>query len=110
MNDDSKILLGTWISDPTDTESIRRVGNVILHFTADGRLNYTMLGEEKTQRALLTYRVENNMLITDQPSAPREERVNFRITEDGKLEQESLEGDTTRYVRTRMLEHLSLAF
>lgn len=110
MNHDSEILLGTWISDPTDTESIRRFGKVILHFTADARLIYTLLGEEKHQKALLTYRVENNVLITDQPSASREERANFRITEDGQLEQECLEGGTTRYVRTRMLEHLNLAF
>ena len=110
MKTNSELLLGTWISDPQDTESIRRFGNVILHFTADGRLNYTLLVEEKVQRALLTYRVENNVLITNQPSDPREERTNFRITEDRKLEQACLDGGTTRYVRTRMLEHLNLAF
>ena len=33
MKTNSELLLGTWISDPQDTESIRRFGNVILHFT-----------------------------------------------------------------------------
>lgn len=110
MNHDSEILLGTWVSDPKDTESIRLFGNVRLHFTTDGRLIYSLLEEEKVQKALLTYRIENNVLITDQPSHPREDRVNFRITEDHKLEWELSEGGTVRYVRTRMLEHLNGAF
>lgn len=110
MHDNIKALLGTWSIDEKDMESIRRFGNVILHFTADGRLNYTFVSEKKMQRALLTYRVENNVLIMAQPSAPREDRANFRITEEGKLELESLEGGTTHYVRTRMLEHLNFAF
>ena len=84
MNPNNKMLIGTWISDPKDTESIRRFGNVKLHFTADGRLIYIIPGEEKDQKMFLTYRVENNILITDQPSVPREERANFRITTDGK--------------------------
>lgn len=87
-NDKQNKLLGTWIQDPKDTESIRRFRNVKLHFTADGQLVYTILGDEKDQKIFLTYRVENNILITDQPSDPREERTKFRITADGKLEQE----------------------
>ena len=107
-NLNKKKLLGTWISDPEDTESIRRFGNVRLHFTIDGRLIYTILGEEKDQKIFLTYRVENNILITDQPSDPREEQTKFRITAGGKLEQEplSLDGGTARYVRIRLPEHL----
>lgn len=98
-------LLGTWIQDPKDTESIRRFGNVRLHFTADGRLIYTILGEEKDQKIFLTYRVENNILITDQPSDPREERTNFQITQNGTLEWECSGGGTARYVRVRLPEH-----
>ena len=98
-NLNNEALLGTWIRDPKDTESIRRFGNVRLHFTIDGRLIYTILGEEKDQKIFLSYRVENNILITDQPSDPREEQTKFRITADGKLEQEplSLGGGTARY-------------
>ena len=99
MNPNNKMLIGTWISDPKDTESIRRFGNVKLHFTADGRLIYIIPGEEKDQKMFLTYRVENNILITDQPSVPREERANFRITTDGKLEWECFNGSTVNYVR-----------
>ena len=99
MESDNELLLGTWIRDPEDVESIRRFGNVKLHFTEDGQLIYTILGEEKDQKIFLTYRVENNVLITDQPSDPREERTNFRITEDGKLEKECSDGGTSSYIR-----------
>lgn len=33
----------------------------------------------------LTYRVEGNMLITDQSSSPCEERTEFSLTSDGRL-------------------------
>lgn len=34
---------------------------------------------------LMTYRIEGETLITNQPSHPREERTQFRITSDGRL-------------------------
>jgi hypothetical protein len=102
METNNELLLGTWINDSCDVKSIQQFGNVKLHFTADGYLIYTILGKEKDQKAYLTYRIENNVLITDQPSSPREERINFRITEDGKLEQECSDGSTVRYIRTLM--------
>lgn len=105
MKTNSELLLGTWIRDPEDIESIRQFGNVKLHFTADGQLIYTILGEYKDQKMLLTYRVEHNMLITDQPSAPREEKTHFQIADDGKLEWECTDGRRARYVRVQLPEH-----
>lgn len=92
-------ILGTWMSDPEDIESIRKFGNLKLHFTEDGQLIYRLLGEHKEQKMFLTYRVEDNVLITDQPSHPREERTKFQITEEDKLEQEGSNGWTSRYIR-----------
>lgn len=34
---------------------------------------------------LLTYRVEGDVLVTDQPSDPREERTKFKFTASGNL-------------------------
>lgn len=99
MKTNSELLLGTWISDPEDIESIRKFGNVKLHFTADGQIIYTILGEYKDKKMFLTYRVENNVLIIDQPSDPREERAKFQITEEGRLEQECSDGGVSRYIR-----------
>lgn len=39
MKTNSELLLGTWIGDSEDIESIQQFGNVKLHFTADGQLN-----------------------------------------------------------------------
>lgn len=109
MKSNSELLLGTWIRDPEDAESVRKFGNVKLHFTADGQLIYTILDEHKDQKIFLTYRVENNVLITDQPSAPREERTKFQITEEGKLEQEDSDGLTSRYIRDLSQNNLNVS-
>lgn len=79
MKTSSELLLGTWISDPEDIESIRKFGNVKLHFTEDGQLIYSLLSEQKKQKMFLTYRVENNILITDQPSAPRKKKLTSKL-------------------------------
>jgi hypothetical protein len=72
-------LIGKWLSEPGGGE------DTALEFMEGGRLDYTIHGVEKDQKIFLTYRVENNTLITDQPSHPREERTPFILTEDGKL-------------------------
>lgn len=105
MESNSELLLGTWIRDPEDVDSIRRFGNVKLHFTADGQLIYTIFDEHKDQKMFFTYRVENNVLITDQLSASSEERTHFQITDDGKLEWECTDGRKARYVRVQLPEH-----
>lgn len=58
---------------------------VALEFLPDGRLAYAILTPNGTQVMRLTYRVEGGELITDQPSAPREERTAFSIDGKGNL-------------------------
>lgn len=81
---DSK-LIGEWRSDPSDAWSLHEFGDVSLLFDAFGGLTYTIHLPKKTQVLRLTYRVEGSVLVTNQPSSPREERVGFRFTEDGRL-------------------------
>lgn len=50
-----------------------------LEFLADGRLAYVVLSGGKTQGMRLTYRLDGDVLVTDQPSAPQEIRSPFRI-------------------------------
>jgi hypothetical protein len=78
-------LVGKWRSDPEDPEGISEFGEVSLEFSPNAGLTYTVHGEEKRQIILLTYRVEGDVLITDQPSHPKEERTRFKITPGGKL-------------------------
>ena len=91
-------LIGRWHTDPADITSLREYGSVSLNFTADGRLIYTIRSEGKDQIVLLTYRVENQTLVTDQPSEPGEERTAFSLTPEGKLIM-FYEGHQSIYVR-----------
>jgi len=54
-------------------------------FRSDGRLFYSVLSEGRWQIMKLTYRVEGDYLVTDQPSHPRTERTRFRLESDGTL-------------------------
>lgn len=78
-------LLGRWVTDPTDSKSLAEYGEVSLDFGPNGQLAYTIHLEGKRQIMFLTYRVERNILVIDQPSEPREERIEFEITPSGKL-------------------------
>ena len=48
-------------------------------FHSDGRLEYRILEGSVLQIMKLTYRVEGNEIVSDQPSSPREERSTFRF-------------------------------
>lgn len=74
------LLLGSWISEPNAGESER----VQIDFASDGRLTYRIIFPDKEQKIFLTYRTENNILFTDQPSNPREEQTSYIISDDGK--------------------------
>jgi hypothetical protein len=78
-------ITGTWRSDPDDLEAVRMYGGVSLDFFPDGQLTYTVHSEGKRQIMLLTYRIEGDMLTTDQPSEPKEETTQFYFTSSGKL-------------------------
>jgi hypothetical protein len=71
------ILRGKWRSEGSDRTT--------LNFKEGGMLEYTIPGADKDQIIFLTYRIEGSVLITDQPSHPREERTTFQLTPDGKL-------------------------
>ncbi|WP_342248680.1 hypothetical protein [Sphingomonas sp. OTU376] len=75
-------LAGRWAVDPTDATTIGELGDAVLQFDPDGRLTYTIRLPDKDQIMLLTYRVQGNIIITDQPSHPDEQRSEFEVTED----------------------------
>jgi hypothetical protein len=80
-----KSLLGRWRTDPSDVESLRTFGRVTLDFSEDGSLTYTAHLEDKNQVILLTYSIDDGLLITDQPSHPERQQTPFRIEHDGRL-------------------------
>jgi hypothetical protein len=78
-------LIGSWRTDPNDNISLSEYGDVSLRFDANGTLVYTVYLPTGTQVIFLTYRLDANWLVTDQPSSPREERTEFFIMSDGRL-------------------------
>lgn len=67
-------------------------------FRADGRLQYSVLSSDRWQIIKLVYRVEGNVIVTDQPSSPSEERTGFTFQADGSLVLE-LGGQRSRFRR-----------
>jgi hypothetical protein len=94
----SSQLVGRWTTDPADKEALKEYGSTTLVFTETGELRYIIHAEGKDQIMLLTYRIDNGTLITNQPSEQREERTAFLLTPDGKLVLD-YGGAKTRYVR-----------
>jgi hypothetical protein len=92
-------LLGRWTTDPTDTDAIKEYGGTTVVFSDDGGLTYIIHVEGKDQVILMNYRIEDSVLVTDQPSQPGEERTVFSITPEGKLVLE-FGGIKSRYVRS----------
>ncbi len=79
MNSD---LIGHWILDPEDEKSISAYGHIMLEFGEKGILTYTILGEKKDQISLMIYEIDDNKLITCQPSHPRKEVTKFSFEEN----------------------------
>jgi hypothetical protein len=91
-------LLGVWHSDPTDSLGQRVMGRATLEFRSDGTLRYTAHEAYADQVSILTFRIENGWLITDQPSSPSVEKTRIEISPQGQL---ILEYDNVpiRYIR-----------
>lgn len=91
-------LLGSWGTDPLDSDAIERDGKALIEFKPDGSMIYSIDVGDKYEQMFLTFRTDNGMIITNQPSAPREDRTAYDLTPDGKLILD-YGGTRTRYVR-----------
>jgi len=68
-----------------DLVGVQELGRATLEFEDDGQLTYTLHAKESEQKMFLTFRVDGETLVTDQPSSPREERTAYSIGADGRL-------------------------
>lgn len=91
-------ILGIWKLAPDDSESKQIYGNVTIEFKTEGKLIYTIHLEGKEQKMFMTYKIQDNKLITDQPSSPHIEETEFRILPNGELEL-SFGGTNSRYIK-----------
>jgi hypothetical protein len=81
----SALLVGYWKADPADVGAFDEDSLVTLLFSDDGELTYAIQSTGGLQVILLRYRIEGDQLVTDQPSAPREERTAWAIDGAGRL-------------------------
>jgi hypothetical protein len=91
-------LLGKWRIDPTDEPSIQMYGDIEMDFDARGNLKYAIASDAGQQVMLMTWRVEGNCIVTDQPSHLREERSLFELSPEGVLTV-AFGGVSTRFLR-----------
>jgi len=82
-------LVGTWrqTDDP----------NISMVFFPDGRLEYRTIEGDVVQIMRLTYRIDGSEIVSNQPSAPREERSAFRM--EGSTLVLNYSGEETSYKR-----------
>ena len=78
-------LVGKWISDPRDRQTQQIYGRVTQIFKADGRLTYIAHSAKKDEVMLLTYSIDGNCLVTNQPSSPMEHRTPFAFDTEERL-------------------------
>jgi hypothetical protein len=91
-------ILGLWKSDPEDITTQELYGDIAMEFMDDGRLIYTITAEGKSELIFLTYSIVDNQLITNQPSAPRQEITFFELLGD-RLEL-TLDEIRSRFIRS----------
>ncbi|MHB9002151.1 MAG: hypothetical protein ACYC7A_22550 [Thermoanaerobaculia bacterium] len=82
----SSDLIGTWEIDPADHNAIHKLGRTIVEFKEDGSLTYQIITNDgKRQVMFLTYVVDGNTIVTNQPSHPREDRTLFELLSSDEL-------------------------
>ena len=59
---------------------------VTMDFRPDGSLEYSIELPDRRQIMNLTYSVSGDVIVSNQPSAPGEERTRFALGPDGRLE------------------------
>jgi hypothetical protein len=72
-------LIGPWKINPHDSNAVAEYGLATIEFRADGSLMYTIDTGHSDQIMQMTWRTERGELVTNQPSAPREERTRYEI-------------------------------
>ena len=63
-------LIGPWVLDSEDFDSLEKLGFVLLNFSAEGILRYSIFNEDKEEVIIMTYKIYSDYIETSQPSNP----------------------------------------
>ncbi|RKE52416.1 hypothetical protein [Sphingobacterium detergens] len=99
-----KSIIGLWILIENDTVAASKE-RVFMEFKPNGELILTYSSREKDSIIFLTYKIQGDVLVTDQPSHPRPEESSFYLT-DKNLEIIT-NGEHSSYRRVGFLENLT---
>ena len=67
-------LIGKWRS-----LDIAKYGNIELHFDNQNNFEYKIIEDKNTQIIKLTYKIDGDYIVTDQPSSSKEEKTKANI-------------------------------
>ena len=91
-------ILGAWVVDFEDFTTLEKLGEVLLNFSKEGILRYSIFNGEKEEVILMTYRLENDIIETSQPSHPNEiNRTQFKLIDD--VLYLNFNGEESRFLR-----------
>lgn len=79
------IIYGSWRAAPPSEPAVQEPWPHAYFFSAQGVLIQSTLTGATPERALLTWREEGGLLVIDQPSSPREERLSWQIASEQKM-------------------------
>ena len=91
-------ILGAWVVDMEDLTSLEKLGEVLLTFSKEGILRYSIFNGEKEEVILMTYKLENDIIETSQPSHPEEiNRTQYKLI--GGVLYLNFNGEQSRFLR-----------
>lgn len=83
MYTEANNLIGSWKVDLSHLPTVELYGgNATMEFKENGELIYLIEENNRIQAMLLTYEVDGDKLITDQPSMPGKETTVFTLDGD----------------------------
>lgn len=91
-------LIGTWRVDPADAATLNAFGDAELEFDDHRNLRYVVKGRETDQIILMTYEVQGDEILSDQPSHRSPQRSKYVLGADGSLTI-YFDGQAARFIR-----------
>jgi hypothetical protein len=91
-------ILGPWVVDVDDIYTLENLGQVLINFSSEGILRYSIFNEDKEDIILMTYKIFNEIIETSQPSNPESINRTKYILDDNKLHL-YFDGKLSKFVR-----------
>lgn len=85
MDYTDKDFIGSWKTDQRDAQAEPQDGDVTIAFNSDGTAKYCIYYLDKRDVVQLTYKVDGDHIVTEQPPRRLPLRTRFAFNADGSL-------------------------